>query len=157
MADNIEIIYLDIGKKGQDIHNQSLKNLLTYARKSYTLASRLCKQERFDATLCWSYPAIGIGYILKKRFAIPYITLLRGSDVPYYEQKWKRLDRYIFRWLAPILWRNSQHVMANSQKLRDMALAIVPSQEIGIIENGVDTEFYSPDVTHRDTSVFRIL
>lgn len=143
-SDNITIYYLDIWKKWQNLHNQSIKDLLKNAFKTFKLSKKLIKEKKFDNIMTWSYPAIWIWYILNKFYKIPYIVLLRGSDVPFYEQKWKNLDRFIFKHLAPIFWRNAKNVIANSNKLKDLALKISPKQEIDIITNWIDLNEFSP-------------
>jgi glycosyltransferase involved in cell wall biosynthesis len=141
-ADNITIHYLDIGKKGKDLHRQSITNLLTYGRLAYRLAKRLIQEESYTMSMCRSYPAIMIGYALQRFHGIPYISLLRGANVPFYEKKWLWLDRLIFQFLAPYLWKKSAHVIANSQQLKDLALQTAPHQPIDIITNGVNLAEY---------------
>ncbi len=142
-AENITIHYLDIGKNWQNLHNQWIKDLFKNAYKTYKLSKKLIKQEGFDLIMCWSYPAIWIWYKLNKKYNIPYISLLRWADIPFYEQKWKNLDRFVFQYLAPKFWKNSKYVIANSSKLKNLALKISPKQDIQIITNWIDLEEFS--------------
>ncbi|MBS8121766.1 glycosyltransferase family 4 protein, partial [Candidatus Vampirococcus lugosii] len=156
-SNNIKIYYLDINKNGKNFHNQGIKNLLKNAYKTYKLAKKLIKKNNFNYIMCWSYPAIGIGYKLNKKYNIPYITLLRGSDVPFYEQKWKNLDKYIFQYLAPKFWKNSKYVIANSEQLKNLALKISPKQDIQIITNGINLEEFKNTGNKKDNKNFNIL
>ncbi len=154
--DNIKIYYLDIWKKWQNLHNQSIKNLLINAYKTYKLSKQLLKEKKYDSIMCWSYPAIVIWYIFKKIYWLDYITLLRWSDVPFYEKKWKNLDRFIFKYFAPIFWKNSKYVIANSQDLKKLALNISPNQEIKIITNWVDLEEFNKE-KNKSKNIFNII
>ena len=156
-SDNIKIYYLDIWKNNEKLHNQSIKNLLINSYKTFKIAKRLIKKNKFDKIMTWSYPAIWLWYIFNKFYKIPYITLLRGSDVPFYEKKWKNLDKFIFQYLAPIFWRNSEKVIANSKWLKNMALKSSENQKIEIIPNWVDTNFYTYDESKKIKDKFIIL
>jgi glycosyltransferase involved in cell wall biosynthesis len=153
---NIKIYFLDIWKKNQNLHSQSIKDLLLNFYKTFFSAKKLLKNQSYDCIVCWSYPAIGIWYLFKKIYKIPYISLLRGSETPFYEKKWKILDTYIFQYLAPIFWKNSKYVIANSEWLKDLALKISPNQKIEIIENGIDLEKFNIE-KKIDKNFFKIL
>lgn len=156
-SNNIKIYYLDINKNWKNFHNQWIKNLLKNAYKTYKLAKKLIKKNNFNYIMCWSYPAIWIWYKLNKKYNIPYITLLRWSDVPFYEQKWKNLDKYIFQYLAPKFWKNSKYVIANSEQLKNLALKISPKQDIQIITNGINLEEFKNTWNKKDNKNFNIL
>jgi len=133
------LLLLDIGKKGQNLHFQSIKDLIIFSWKSFFTAKKIAKD--YDLIVAWSgIPSGVLAYFLR----IPYIILLRGSDVPFYEKRWKYLDKFIFSWLSPIIWKNAKKVIANSKGLRELALKTAPKQKIEIIENGVDTDFFCP-------------
>lgn len=155
-SNNIKIYYLDVWKKWQNLHSQSIKNLVVNAYKTYKLSKKLIKENKYDCIMCWSYPAIILWYIFKKLYKLDYITLLRWSDVPFYEKKWKNLDRFIFRYIAPILWKKSKYVIANSQDLKKLALNISLNQEIKIITNWVDLEQFNIE-KYRNQDIFNIL
>ena len=68
---------------------------------------------------------------------IPYIVLLRGGDVPGFRPyDFGTLHRLI----SPILrliWKGAYAVVANSQGLKELALAFEPRIPIKVIPNGV--------------------
>lgn len=157
-SDNITIYYLDIWKNWKNLHNQWIKDLLVNAYKTYKLSKKIIQKEKIDLTICWSYPAIGIWYRLFKRYNIPYIALLRGSDVPFYEKKWEFLDKFIFKYLAPIFWKNAKYVIANSKQLKELALNISPKQDIKVITNWINLEeFKSKNNDKKNNKKFNIL
>jgi glycosyltransferase involved in cell wall biosynthesis len=139
-SENINIYFLDIGKKGR-IHDQSEKDLLIYTWKAFCLARKLKKENSYS--LVHAFFGIPCGFIAMF-LGRPYIVSLRGSDVPFYSEKYKWLDRLIFWWLSRMIWKKANSVVANSQGLKDLALKTDPKRSIGVIYNGVDTEIFRP-------------
>jgi len=139
-APNIKIHYLDIGKKGS-LHHQSNKNLLVYSWKAYRYSRKLMRSIRFD--LCHAFFGIPCGYIAMK-LGLPYIVSLRGSDVPFYSKRFYWLDVLVFRRMSRKIWRRAKFVVANSEKLKELALQSSSNQMISVIPNGVDTESFQP-------------
>lgn len=136
-----KIYFLDIGKKNKNLHFQTSKELLSYSIKSFRLAKKLCKKEKYDLIVAWAgVPAGFLAYSLKKK----YIVLLRGADVPFWDERWKTLDKLIFSWLSPIIWKKAERVYANSSGLKELALKSSKKQKINVILNGVDTNFFKP-------------
>ena len=131
---NVTIDYLDIGKDG-NIHYQSQKDLLTYSWKAFQQAKSLIKEKKFDVV--HAFFGIPCGFVAQ-RLGLPYIVSLRGSDVPFYNPRFEKLDRYVFSHLSKDIWKKSLATIANSQGLKDLALETAPKQEIGVIYNGID-------------------
>lgn len=144
-ADNVTIHFLDIGKKG-NLHYQSNKNLLVYAWKAYFYSKKLIKGKQFD--LVHAFFGIPCGYVAMK-LGLPYIVSLRGSDVPFYNNRFYWLDTLIFKRLSKKIWKNAEAVIANSDGLKDLALSSVPTQSISVIPNGIDIEEFKPSTTPR--------
>lgn len=139
------IYYLDIDKQNKDIHTQSIKNLILYSIKSLWKSFKLIRRTKYDVVVAWSgLPAGFLAMTLKILFGKPYIVLLRGADVPFHEKKWEKLDKWIFSWLSPIVWKYASFVIANSDKLCQTALRSSPKQSIQVIYNGIDTKKFFP-------------
>lgn len=144
-SQNIFLHYLDIGKKGKNMHFQSVKDLIIFSWKSFFYSFRLIRQKKIDVVFCYSgIPAGFLAMLLRVFTGASYIIRLQGSDVPFCEKRWYFLDLFVFQWLSPLVWRFSQHVHANSMLLREKAKKISPRQHIDVIVNGVDTHFFSP-------------
>ena len=145
----IRLFFLNIGKNEKNFLFQSSKELITYSIKSWRFAAKLIKQAiskkaKYDAIIAWSgVPAGFIAMTLSFVFRIPYIVLLRGADVPFYDKRWAKLDKFIFRFLSPYIWKNSLLTIANSQSLRDLAYKTSRKKKIDIIYNGIDLERYT--------------
>ncbi len=136
---NIKIHYLDIGKKG-DIHYQSNIDLLKYSWRAYRYAKKLAGEKEFN--LVHAFFGIPCGYIAMK-LGLPYIVSLRGSDVPFYNPRFKKLDKLIFGRLSRRIWSKAKLVIANSNDLRKLAQRSF-SGEIKVITNGIDTQEFKP-------------
>jgi len=139
-----EIFYLNIGKKNKNLHYQNIKDLLIFSIKSLIFARKIIRKNSYNLIIAWAgVPSGFTGYLLKKLYKIPYVVLLRGPDVPFHEAKWKLLDKLFFQFLSPIIWKNAFKVIANSQELKKLAQQTAIKQQISVIENGVDFNFWN--------------
>lgn len=137
---NISIHRLPIGKDSSNLHYQSQKELLTYAWKAYFFSKKLIRENKYD--LCHSFFTVPCGFIsflLYKKYKIPYIVSLRGSDVPGYSERFTALYSFI-KPLVRAIWKRSFAVVSNSQGLRDLALKTGPKQAIAVIPNGINID-----------------
>ncbi len=139
-SDNINIHFLDIGKK-KNLHYQSNKDLLSYSWKAYWYSKKLMSQTKYD--LCHAFFGIPCGYVAMK-LGLPYIVSLRGSDVPFYNKRFHWIDNLILKRLSIKIWKHAIKVVANSQKLKELALSSNLKQQIEVIFNGIDTEKFRP-------------
>lgn len=143
LTPNSTIYYLPIGKTKGNIHFQTNGELLKYSWACHRFLKKLLKTERFDH--CHAHMTVPAGvnaYLFRKK--IPYTVSLQGSDVPGYSVRFKRM----YTFLTPIIhrvWKSASHVISNSVGLRDLALVSAPTQDVGVITNGVDRELFSHD------------
>lgn len=144
---NIKIYYLDIGKKGKNLHNQSMINLIRYSIKSHRLIKKLKKENEYSQVHAFFGIPCGFIAMLSR---LPYIVSLRGSDVPFYSKKYMILDILFFKFLSKLIWKRAKRVIANSSDLRDLAYKTYNKKEIDIIPNGVDINEFKPDKNTTD-------
>ncbi len=113
-------------------------------------------RNKLNATLAFfGIPSGAVSYILKLFYKIPYIVSLRGGDVPGFRPyDFKTFHKLMAPFLR-IIWQQASAVIANSNGLRDLALAFDSKFLIPIIPNGVNTEKYI--VLERDWSQPRLL
>ncbi|MBU0712518.1 glycosyltransferase family 4 protein [bacterium] len=157
-SENIRIYFLDIGKR-ENIHYQSYKDLLSYSWKAFWFARKLiikAKKEGSPYQKCHAFFGIPCGYIAMK-LGLPYIVSLRGSDVPFYNKRFKKLDKWVFKRMSKKIWNRAEAVVANSQGLKDLALKTAQNQSVDIIYNGVDTNEFAPRSTGQKTDKFTVL
>jgi len=144
IGDRIVIHRLPIGKNSQNLHFQSVKDLLMYAWKSYRFSRTILKQTRYDVVQAFfTVPCGLVAWKLRREFSVPYIVSLRGSDVPGYSDRFRFLYPLLIP-LARLIWRKALVVIANSQGLKELALQTDSQQKINIIPNGVDIKHFCP-------------
>ncbi len=146
---NVYVHRLPIGKNGENLHSQSMKDILRYSWKAWWFSRILVKQDRdhnkqFDVTLAFfTVPCGFLAYLLKLFYGLPYVVSLRGSDVPGFSEKFDTF--YIFaKPLVKFLWKQAEAVIPNSVGITELAKKTSPNQSMQIIENGVDTETFRP-------------
>jgi len=152
-ADRFRVHYLDIGKKG-NLHYQTNKDLLVYSWKALKYARKLMAEKDYD--LCHAYFGIPCGYMARK-LGMPYIVTLQGSDVPFFNERFYYLDKFVFRNLSRRIWRHSETVVANSNGLRNLALQTSPTQEIRVIPNGANARRFTPSPEARTSKTLKIV
>ncbi len=151
---NINIYYLNIGKNKNKVHYQTNKDLLVYSFKAYFFARSLLKKNQYDLIHSWfGIPCGFLAMLLKK----PYIVSLRGSDVPFYNQRFKNLDNLFFKRLSKIIWGKAKGVIANSEGLKGLAQKTAPKQQIEIIYNGVNIKEFKPVKNKKSSKKLRII
>lgn len=158
LGGHVYIHRLPIGKNAKHLHHQSLRNLITYSLKAWWFSRSLMREAQgsFDATLAFfGVPCGFLALLLKWEFGIPYVVALRGSDVPGYSRQ--------YTWLYPVLrplirsiWSRAVAVVPNSLGLETLARATAPEQVYTVIQNGVDTERFTPDTAKRPIDQFII-
>lgn len=134
----------------------SFKEMLSYLMKAYPMAKKLQKKERFDICLVFfGIPSGPIGYLLKKKYKLPYVIRFGGGDVPGFQERFTK----VYKLIAPaikLIWKNADALVANSQGLKDMALDFYDKKDFEIICNGVDTKVFYP-VEKKESQEFTIL
>ncbi len=159
LGGDVRIHYVPINKNRHTLTQLSLRDLLAYSWKGYKKAKELMQQQKYDYIHAFS--GIPCGYMaqrLSRRFSVPYIVSLRGADVPGFSERYEHIYPLIKPFIVSV-WRDAVAVVANSKKLRDLALQSAPQQEILIIYNGVDTDVFMPPTinTSRTNDQFVVL
>ncbi len=157
-AEHIHIHRLPIGKNPDNLHHQSVRDLVMYSLKAWWHARHLIRKQgvRFDVTLAFfGVPCGFVALLLKCEFGIPYLVSLRGSDVPGYSRKYV----WLYPALRPVIrlvWKYAAAVIPNSRGLESLARESAPDQKFSIIENGVDIRRFVPDQAKRPSGEFII-
>ena len=147
---NITGHFLDINKKEENFHHQSIKDLLIYFLKAFFYSRNLLKQKNYDLIHAFFGVPCGLIALLLNK---PYIVSLRGSDVPYFNQRFYWIDRLFIKRLSRQVWKKSAAVIANSQGLKELALKTALNQKIMIIPNGTDTDFFRPGKAKKQNAI----
>lgn len=139
-SDNVKIYYLNIGKDN-NLHSQSNRDLLVYSWKAFWFARKIIKTDKIN--LVHAFFGIPCGF-LAMFLGRPYIVSLRGTDVPFYNKKYKLADMFLFKYLSFIVWKKSFCTIANSEDLKKLALLSSPLSKIEVIPNGVNINEFFP-------------
>lgn len=153
LSPGITIHRLDIGKHGS-MHYQSQADLLRYSRVALAYSRKLLQARPYDG--CLAFFGIPCG-VVASRLRLPYIVSLRGSDVPFYNPRFRWLDRLVFQRLSRKVWARAEVVVANSEGLRALALQTAPHQAIQVIPNGVDIQRFIPARMSAEGTGLRLL
>lgn len=140
---------LPIGKNPNQLHSQSLRDILVYSIRTVFFLRRFIrletKKQPFDITLAFfAVPCGFLAYLVKHSSGTPYVVSLRGADVPGFSEKYDTFYRFA-KPLVRFLWRQAAAVIPNSTGLSNLAKKTAPRQPMQVIENGVDTETFHPD------------
>ena len=134
----------------------SFKEMLSYLMKAYPVADKLQRENKYDVCLVFfGIPSGPIGYLLKKKYKLPYVIRFGGGDVPGFQERFTK----VYKLIAPaikVIWKNADALIANSQGLKDMALDFYDKKFFDIIPNGVDTEVFYP-IEKEESDEFKIL
>lgn len=153
IGDTVSIYKLPVNKK--DIHYWTQREIMSYSWKAKKFIDNLMKEKEYDVCHAFfSVPCGAVAYLFRKK--IPYIVSLRGSDVPGFNKRFG--VQYIF--LKPLIkkiWTDAGAVVANSQGLKELALNTSPSQEIGVVYNGIDVSEFEPDFDSTSDDEIRIV
>jgi glycosyltransferase involved in cell wall biosynthesis len=162
MGEGISIHRLPVGKNKKNMTYQSQKNLIIYSWKAYFFSRKLIRQARTENhpySLTHSFFTVPCGFIsmlLKFEFGLPYVVSLRGSDVPWYSERFTWIY-YILKWPIIFIWKKSAAVIANSLKIKKLALRSNAHQEIGVIYNGINIDIFKPENNPNQHENFTIL
>lgn len=117
-----------------------------YLCKAWSVAKQLEEEKNFDVCMVFfGIPSGPIGYMLKKRYKLPYVIRFGGGDIPGFQDRFASIYKIIGPFLK-IIWNNAGALTANSEGLKNLAQEFHRKRQIDIIHNGVDTDkFYPPD------------
>ncbi|HHH12505.1 MAG TPA: glycosyltransferase family 4 protein, partial [Candidatus Moranbacteria bacterium] len=159
LGGGVRVFRLNIGKRN-NLTQQSVVDLLRYSFSGYFFADKLLSRNRYDYIHAFfGVPCGAMARRLSRKRGVPYLVSLRGADVPGFSDRYERLYPFL-RPLIRQVWREAAAVVANSASLADLARETSPEQEIKIIHNGIDTEFFRPAEDYRpprEKGVFVVL
>ncbi len=116
--------------------------VLSFAVSGIFAAREILK--KFHPELVLAYSTIPSGIVAREMLRgakIPYLTLLRGQDVPGHPET----QRWMHALAAPVtanVWRRSARIIANSEGLAELARQFAPDLKIEVVPNGVNLDVY---------------
>lgn len=135
----------------------SFSEMFSYLVSAWKNAEALLKKEKYDICLVFfGIPSGPLALHLKRKYRLPYVVRFGGGDIPGAQKRFKQL----YAILAPeirAIWKNASHLIANSEGLKQRALAFENRYAVDIIENGVDNRFFAPGKKEKKTGSITIL
>ncbi len=136
MGESVLIHRLPVQKR--DLFYWRRLEVLRFIKVALAYCRDLLNAEPWDMAVgFFGFPSGLIPWRYRKR--LPYIVLLRGSDVPGFNPRFG-IDYLFLRPLFKRIWRGAVSVAANSRKLVELASQTCPELEFEIVRNGVDCE-----------------
>ncbi|MBF0254583.1 MAG: glycosyltransferase, partial [Candidatus Omnitrophica bacterium] len=136
-VDGVRLIRLRCGRKRAS--QARVSEMVRYMVKSCLGARQWVRTIRPD--LCIAFMTIPSGpapYWIRFRFGIPYVTFLRGGDVPGFDPEKLKAYHRLTRGVILRIWKRSRAIIANSGGLAELARQSCPDFSFGIVPNGVD-------------------
>lgn len=151
------VIYRIKAKRNRKEHCSFIE-MLDYLLKAIPVSLKLEKENDFDiCQVFFGIPSGPIGYILKKRFRLPYVIRIGGGDIPGFQSRFK----FLYKLLSPplkLIWKKADAIIANSEGMKNFSLKFYSRCKIDVITNGVDIDFFCPAEKKRDeTGIVQLL
>jgi glycosyltransferase involved in cell wall biosynthesis len=128
----------------KQIGRSSMFQMMVYVLSAIVhLPAVVLKEKPDTAIVFFSFPCGLVGLTARMVWHIPYVVMLRGGDVPGSDARLFLFHKLLLP-VRRIIYKKSRAVIANSDGLRDLALKADPGFRIHVIENGVDTVFFTP-------------
>lgn len=140
-----------IKSKRKHAEHCSFSEMLDYMVKAYPISKKLAKSSRYDiCQVFFGIPSGPIGYLLKKKYGIPYVIRFGGGDIPGFQDRFATIYRLIGPAIKSI-WKNADALVANSIGLKQMAEGFCDKKEILVIPNGATPhEIDEESIKHTD-------
>jgi len=152
-ADNITIYKVGVHKK--NLHFWRKVEVIEWLFKASRYYRRLLNENNYSlAHVFFAFPTAYL--CLRSAPKLPYIISLRGSDVPGYNVR-LQTDYKLLSPLFRRIWRSAAAVVANSRGLAELAKKFMPSLDISVINNGVDTDIFYPAPSKHSTEPVKAL
>lgn len=145
IIDGIQVVRLKVGRKR--VFRGHTHEMLFFILKSLGLADKLYRE--FKPNLSVSFMTLPGGVIslyLFYKYKLPFVTEVRGADVPGFNPKSLGFHHFFLTPFIHWIWSASKKIITNSQGLAKMARQSAPHREIFVYPNGVDSEKFRPGV-----------
>lgn len=121
------------------LEKSTILEMLCFIISSFFYVPFFMKGQKVDSIVAFfTIPSGPCAWLLSKIKSAPYITSLRGGDVPGFMAGQLSIYHMLVKPFIRFLWKQSRHVVANSNGLKKLALQTMPELNIKIVPNGVD-------------------
>ncbi len=141
MIDGYQVYRTPSGRKAKD--HCTKWQMLQFFLRNISPALRLAREFRPQVThIHFVIPVGPLGYLIYRKYKIPYIITCRGGDVPATRQV-----GWLYDLIRPVLYpvvRHAARLAAVSRNLAGLARQSFWSLPVEYIPNGVDSQFFAP-------------
>lgn len=131
-----------VNSKRKHKEHSSFYEMLDFLVRAYIVADKLEKKNKFDVCLIFfGIPSGPIGYMLKKKYNLPYFIRFGGGDIPGTQKRFSML----YKLLGPAIksiWRNAEKLIVNSSGLKERAQRFYDEKQFDVVCNGVDASIF---------------
>jgi len=147
IQDGVKIIRVKAKRTKED--KSTFLEMFSYLKSAYFFVDRLVEKEHFDVCqVFFGIPSGPIGVHLKKKYKIPYVVRFGGGDIPGAQKRFALMYKVLSPFIRNI-WKNADALVANSEVLKERAMSYEDRYQIDIIPNGVDSDFFTRDISKR--------
>ena len=144
--DNNGVHIIRVKSKRRHKEHCSFSEMADYLCKAWPIVKSLEKERHFDiCQVFFGIPSGPIGYVLKKKYGVPYIIRFGGGDIPGFQERFAFLYKLIGPFLKRI-WNHADALVANSEGLKKLALDFYDKNPVDVINNSVDIESFYPSM-----------
>ena len=141
----------------QKIYQSDKGEMLLFIINGIPAACRMVQAWKPDLLhIFFGYPTGPIGWVIRKRFGIPYVLSLLGADVPGVADREVGIQHIFLKPATGMIWQNASYIVANSQGLKEASEASVKSRTVEVVDNGIDMDSFYP-CDRRGRSGLRLL
>lgn len=154
-AHGVRVVRLPVGR--QSVSRGRLVEMVRYMIASRAACESIYQEFRPDLAVAFMTLPSGPGPMrLKRRHHLPFVTELRGGDVPGFLPDLLGSFHGLTRGWIRSIWNASALVVANSAGLAELAKKTAPQLSFKVVPNGVDTRVFRPlGETHADPASCR--
>lgn len=144
--EGVRVIRIPAGRV--EVGRGRVGEMLRYIWASVASAKQIARRLKPDLSVAFmTIPSGAAPYYLKGQTGLPFVTELRGGDVPGFDPDALGLYHAVAQPLICSIWRQSSLLMANSKGLADLAQKTGWNISVQVAPNGVDSNFFYPDPT----------
>lgn len=128
------------------VHQAGIEGAGGYVAAAFAALRTVLGPQRCDVVHVFFSLPTGVLLLSPRLRGLPVVVSLRGSDVPGYDRRKRRLEA-LHRLLRPLsrwIWRRADRVVVVCESLGELARGTLPTLAYDVVRNGVDLELFRP-------------
>ena len=157
-VEGVKLIRLRVGRR--HLHRGSKREMVFFGFKATLLAGSFFRSEKPDVCVTFmTVPGGGFApFWLKWFHGVPWVTEVRGADMPGYDPLSLKFHHWIARPFIRFSWIHSRAVICVNRMFVELLKKNFPSvSPVVQIPNGVDSDFFVPAPQKKTDETLRLL